>query len=80
VYPRPDLRRGSGLRPRPDYVHVDGKLKIMPESVNIDLVQRIISELHPQVIAFGASDSKPEIVRLAKDSGAELSVAPHVVR
>jgi glycerophosphoryl diester phosphodiesterase len=50
------------------------KLKIMPESVNADLVQRIIAELHPKVIAFGASDWKPEIIKLAKDSGAELYV------
>jgi glycerophosphoryl diester phosphodiesterase len=50
------------------------KLKIMPESVSLDLVQRIVSELHPKVIAFGASDWKPDIIKLAKDSGAELYV------
>jgi glycerophosphoryl diester phosphodiesterase len=49
-------------------------LKIMPESVSVDLVQRIITELHPKVIAFGASDWKPDIIKLAKDSGAELYV------
>lgn len=53
---------------------INPKLKIMPESVNAELVQRIILELHPPVIAFGASDWKPEIVKLAKDSGAELYV------
>ena len=57
-----------------DIQHINPKLKIMPESVNVDLVQRIISELHPKVIAFGASDWKPEIIKLAKDSGAELYV------
>ena len=49
-------------------------LKIMPESVSVDLVQRIITELHPKVIAFGASDWKTDIIKLAKDSGAELYV------
>uniref|UniRef100_Q01R14 Glycerophosphoryl diester phosphodiesterase n=1 Tax=Solibacter usitatus (strain Ellin6076) TaxID=234267 RepID=Q01R14_SOLUE len=57
-----------------DIQQINPKLKIMPESVNIDLVQRIVSELHPKVIAFGASDWKPEIIKLAKDSGAELYV------
>ena len=53
---------------------IDPKLKIMPESMNVDMVKRIISELHAPVIAFGASDWKPEIIKLAKDSGAELYV------
>ena len=48
------------------------KLKIMPESSNVDMVKRIVTELHPKVIAFGASDWTPEIIKLAKDSGAEL--------
>jgi glycerophosphoryl diester phosphodiesterase len=50
------------------------KLKIMPESVNLDVVRRIVDELHPKVIAFGASDWKPEIIKVAKDSGAALYV------
>lgn len=53
---------------------INPKLKIMPESVNVDVVRRIVSELHAPVIAFGASDWKPEIIKLAKDSGAELYV------
>ncbi len=50
------------------------KLKVMPESVSVEVVQRTIAELHPRVIAFGASDWKPEIIKLAKESGAELYV------
>ena len=50
------------------------KLKIMPESSSVDTVKRIVAELHPRVIAFGASDWTPEIIKLAKDSGAELYV------
>jgi glycerophosphoryl diester phosphodiesterase len=50
------------------------KLKIMPESVNLDVVRRIVDELHPKVIAFGASDWKPEIIKVARDSGAAIYV------
>ncbi len=57
-----------------DIQQIDPKLKIMPESVNVDVVRRIVAELHAPVIAFGASDWKPEIIKLAKDSGAELYV------
>lgn len=53
---------------------INPMLKIMPESVNAAVVERIIGELHPKVIAFGASDWKPEIIKLAKDSGAQLYV------
>ena len=49
-------------------------LKIMPESSSIDLVTRIVSELHPRVIAFSASDWTPATIKIAKDSGAELYV------
>jgi glycerophosphoryl diester phosphodiesterase len=57
-----------------DIQQIDPKLKIMPESVNVDMVKRIVAELHAPVIAFGAGDWKPEIIKLAKDSGAELYV------
>jgi glycerophosphoryl diester phosphodiesterase len=46
----------------------------MPEAVSVEMAQRIITELHPKVMAFGASDWKPDITKLAKDSGAELYV------
>jgi glycerophosphoryl diester phosphodiesterase len=51
---------------------LDPKLKVMPEAVSLDVVRRTVAELHPKVIAFGASDWKPEIIQAAKDSGAEL--------
>ena len=57
-----------------DIQQLNPKLKIMPESVSVDLVQRIIAELHPKVIAFGASDWTPEIIKVAKASGTELYV------
>jgi glycerophosphoryl diester phosphodiesterase len=46
----------------------------MPESVNMDLVQRVIIQLHPKVIAFGALDWKPDIAKLAKGFEGELDV------
>jgi glycerophosphoryl diester phosphodiesterase len=57
-----------------DIQQLNPTLRIMPESVNVDVVQRLIGELHPKVIAFSASDWKPEIIKLAKDSGAQLYV------
>lgn len=57
-----------------DIQQLNPELKIMPESGSVDQVQRIVNELHPKVIAFGASDWKPEIIKLAKDSGAEIYV------
>lgn len=50
------------------------RLKIMPEAGSVEVVKRIIIDLKPRVIAFGPSDWKPEVIRLAKDSGAELYV------
>lgn len=53
---------------------LNSKLKIMPESVSVDVVKQLIATLHPRVIAFGAKDWTPEIIRLAKQSKAELYV------
>jgi glycerophosphoryl diester phosphodiesterase len=50
------------------------KLKIMPEASTVELVQMAIPVVHPPVWAFGAGDWKPEIIKLAKDSGAEVYV------
>jgi glycerophosphoryl diester phosphodiesterase len=50
------------------------KLKIMPEASTVELVQKVIPMLHPPVWAFGSGDWKPEIIKLAKDSGAEVYV------
>jgi glycerophosphoryl diester phosphodiesterase len=50
------------------------KLRIMPEASTVELVQMAIPQVHPLVWAFGAGDWKPEIIKLAKDSGAEVYV------
>jgi glycerophosphoryl diester phosphodiesterase len=54
--------------------HIDPRLKVMPESQNVDNVKIAIESLHPKVIAFGASDFFPEIINLTKDSGAAVYV------
>jgi glycerophosphoryl diester phosphodiesterase len=53
---------------------IDPRLKVMPESRNVDNVKSAIASLHPKVIAFGASDFFPDIIRITKDSGAAVYV------
>lgn len=53
---------------------IDPRLKVMPESRSVDNVKAAIESLHPKVIAFGASDFFPEIIKLTKDSGAAVYV------
>ena len=50
------------------------KLKVMPESNTTDHVHTLVDLLHPQVIAFGAGDWKPEIIAAAKDAHAQAYV------
>ena len=53
---------------------IDPRLKVMPESRNVENVKSAIEALHPKVIAFGASDFFPNIIRITKDSGAAVYV------
>jgi glycerophosphoryl diester phosphodiesterase len=53
---------------------IDPRLKVMPESRTVDNVKDAIESLHPKVIAFGAADFSPEIIRLTKASGAAIYV------
>jgi glycerophosphoryl diester phosphodiesterase len=53
---------------------IDPRLKVMPESRNVENVKAAIESLHPKVIAFGASDFFEEIIRLTKASGAAVYV------
>ena len=50
------------------------KLKIMPESVSVPVVENIVASLHPKVIAFSASDFTPDIIGIVKRSSAEIYV------
>jgi glycerophosphoryl diester phosphodiesterase len=51
----------QGLNPR---------LKIMPEGGSVEAAQRLVDHLHPNVLAFDASDFKPEVIGVAKMSHA----------
>jgi glycerophosphoryl diester phosphodiesterase len=53
---------------------IDPRLKVMPESRNVDNVKAAIDGLHPKVIAFGASDFTVDIIKITKDSGAAVYV------
>ena len=59
------LKQLAALRP---------KIKAMPESVSVAVVKKLIDELKPKVIAFGASDFTDEIIAIARGAGAEIYV------
>lgn len=50
------------------------KLKVMPESSTVDHSKMLVEMLHPKVIAFSASDWKPEIIAVAKQAPALIYV------
>lgn len=49
-------------------------VRSMPESVSLEVVRRIVDELKPKVIAFSARDWKDDIIRVARDAGADIFV------
>jgi glycerophosphoryl diester phosphodiesterase len=49
-------------------------LKIMPESGSVERSHMLVETLHPKVIAFGASDFKPEIIAISKEAKAQIYV------
>jgi glycerophosphoryl diester phosphodiesterase len=53
---------------------INPKLKVMPESVSVEVSEKIIATLHPAVIAFGARDFTPEIIAIAKRANAQIYV------
>jgi len=63
-----------GLQFAKEVQKLNPKLKVMPESSSEENVKRIIAELHPSVIAFGARDFTPEIIRLTKEGNAAIYV------
>jgi glycerophosphoryl diester phosphodiesterase len=50
------------------------KLKVMPESSTADHTKTLVETLHPKVIAFSASDWKPDIIAVAKQAPALIYV------
>jgi glycerophosphoryl diester phosphodiesterase len=59
------LKTVQKLRPR---------VKVMPESVSLEVVRRIIDELKPKVIAFSRHDWRDDIIQAALHSGAGVFV------
>ena len=53
---------------------LDPRLRIMPEAGNAAFAQKLIDELHPKVLAFDASDFKPDVIAVAKKAGALIYV------
>jgi len=64
----------AGLALSKEIQALNPKLKVLPESENVETLKRLIKELRPKVIAFSAHDWKPEIIRLAKEALAEVYV------
>jgi glycerophosphoryl diester phosphodiesterase len=66
VYGGLELHRGvQKLNPR---------IKVMPESSSLDVVTKIVEELRPRVIAFGARDFTDEIIAVALKANAGIYV------
>ncbi len=66
VYGGLDYLKGvRKLRPR---------VRVMPESVSLAVVEKIIAELKPPVIAFSHRDWQDEIIQAARRSGAGIFV------
>ena len=53
---------------------LDPRLKLMPEAGNVEQAQKIVNELHAQVMAFDAHDFKPEVIEVAKKGNALIYV------
>jgi glycerophosphoryl diester phosphodiesterase len=64
----------SGIPLLKEIQEIEPRLKVMPESRSVDNVTSAIASLHPKVIAFGASDFSPGIIRISKASGAAVYV------
>jgi glycerophosphoryl diester phosphodiesterase len=59
------LRRLQSLRP---------DIKVMPESVSLAVVETIIADLKPKVIAFSRGDWRDDIIQAARRAGADIFV------
>jgi glycerophosphoryl diester phosphodiesterase len=53
---------------------LNSKLRVMPESRSVENAERLIEQLHPKVIAFGAADFTVAIISAVKRSGAQVYV------
>src|SRR5215472_2999467 len=53
---------------------IDPSLRIMPEARNAEFAQQLIDALHLKVLAFDASDFKPDVIAVAKKGNALIYV------
>jgi glycerophosphoryl diester phosphodiesterase len=63
-----------GLSEGKEIQTLNPKLKVMPEAGTAENAKHLIERLHPQVLAFGASDFKPDVIRVAKEANALVYV------
>jgi glycerophosphoryl diester phosphodiesterase len=64
----------TGLSQGKEIQKLNPKLKIMPEAGSLENAKHLIERLHPQVMAFEASDFKPEIIRAVKEANVQIYV------
>ena len=64
----------AGLGLSKEIQELNPRLKVMPESVSVEVARNLIEQLHPRVIAFSARDFTPEIIRVVKQSNADIYV------
>lgn len=63
-----------GLSEGKEIQTLNPKLKVMPEAGTAENAKHLIERLHPQVLAFGAGDFKPEVISVAKEANALVYV------
>jgi glycerophosphoryl diester phosphodiesterase len=53
---------------------LDGRLKVMPEAASVNVVERVMDELRPRVVAFDARDFTDEILAIVTRARAGVYV------
>jgi glycerophosphoryl diester phosphodiesterase len=64
----------GGLNLHREVQKLSPRIKIMPESENLEWSTKFLEELHPKVVAFDAHDWKDEIIAAVKAANAGLYV------
>jgi glycerophosphoryl diester phosphodiesterase len=64
----------GGLNLHREVQKLNPRLKIMPESENLEWATKFLEELHPKVVAFDARDWKDEVIAAVKAANAGLYV------
>ncbi len=64
----------TGGRVAKELQELNPHLKLMPEARNAEFAQKVVDDLHPPVLAFDASDFKPDVIAVAVKAGAKIYV------